>query len=131
MSIIVHNGLDRMTVHAVNLTWPLKRAKKQARIMKVRHAPAPELAFDPAAVPPGVSQDAVLSDILGQLVQQHHRIAGSVLLGVLRDLGAKLVHPRRDLGAEVFRLPDGADLEVARPRHRVGAPLGPLDRLFH
>src|SRR5215212_9630294 len=47
----------------------------------------------------------------------------------VRDPGAKLVHPR-DLGAEVLRLPDRADLEVARTRHRVGAPLGPLDRLF-
>src|SRR4026208_585440 len=56
--------------------------------------------------------------------------SGSVLLG-LRDLGAKLVHPRPALGAELLRLPDRADLEVAWTRHRIGAPLGPLDRLFH
>jgi hypothetical protein len=59
------------------------------------------------------------------------RIRGSVLLGLLCDLGAKLVNPRRDLGPEIPRLLDRADLPVARTPHRVGAPLGPLDRLFH
>src|SRR5688500_7273318 len=58
-------------------------------------------------------------------------VMGLFLPGVLLELGAKLVHSHRDLWAEVLRLPDRADLEVAWARHRVGAPLGPFDRLFH
>src|SRR3954471_23932005 len=53
------------------------------------------------------------------------------LLGVLLNPGALIVHPRRDLRAELLRLPNWANLEIARSRHRVGAPLGPLDGLFH
>src|SRR5690606_7299043 len=53
------------------------------------------------------------------------------LSGVLRHLGAKLVLLRRDLRPEVLRRPDRPDLEVARPRHRVGAAPGPLHRFLH